>query len=67
MDLALDNTQRLICHKTQITNQRPIKRGLRCTGLDYTLDLMGKPQFWRSRECAVPLYCHYSLVLSNPK
>ena len=55
MRLALNNLQRLICHKTQTTNPASI--------LDMTLNcLMVRFQPWRFGECWVPLHCHCSQV-----
>ena len=42
---------------------RPPQKGY--PGHDTKLHLMVKPQFWKSRECGIPLRCHYSHVHSD--
>ena len=38
---------------------------MRCLGYDTKLYLMVRLQMWRSKECWVPLHCHYSQVHSE--
>ena len=55
MDLALNNQQRLMCHKTQINNQP--------TNLDFFKTIRSIISYFQCKES--PVRFHYSYILLN--